>query len=491
MARGQRSFRESVKARRTHWSAVSPHACACAHVHSSGLFLLSKRPLEHTTDYFPARSRVRAQFTMHRSRVTSPAQLPEMVSEPLVTPTVARILDRAKHGVLYVQPCSGFPEFTDVDAASLVAYLQREPLMHATKLNGYEMHSSHAAAIIDACAALGTIEDVWCSVHGGDQMDSHAAALTRWMRNEKHLLGHAQLNASWNLGRVPDVESEPPISDAAAADLFRASTNVRLDVKRTHVSIVVSRRDRAMAQVSAGPASRAAPKSFAARLACAALETSGGVYELSFTDSGIDDDDVAAVLDRLERFGSSVQRLTFDSCGRPLIENPAFHALVRTLPNLRTFHLYGVRTLRPEVLRELAAAVSVSKTLAVVMLWEAGLTSESCGAWHDALTRAPALRELTIRYDSLTREDCALLTRGAVFSRNACWLDLQNANGMGEDPSIPQEAARARLACAARFTTFAGAESLCGARSPARRFLEGDGDRAIVWRLLRLLGIQP
>ena len=107
------------------------------------------------------------------------------------------------------------------------------------------------------------------------------------------------------------------------------------------------------------------------------------------------------------------------------------------------------------------------------------------------LTRAPALRELTIRYDSLTREDCALLTRGAVFSRNACWLDLQNANGMGEDPSIPQEAARARLACAARFTTFAGAESLCGARSPARRFLEGDGDRAIVWRLLRLLGIQP
>ena len=64
MARGQRSFRESVKARRTHWSAVSPHACACAHVHSSGLFLLSKRPLEHTTDYFPAISRVRAQFTM-------------------------------------------------------------------------------------------------------------------------------------------------------------------------------------------------------------------------------------------------------------------------------------------------------------------------------------------------------------------------------------------------------------------------------------------
>ena len=425
-------------------------------------------------------------------RVTSPAQHPEMAVKPILTPLVSRILARAKHGVLEVRSYVDLTEFSDTDAASLVAYLWRYQPTHLTSLNCYALRSAHDVAIIDACAALGTIDRAWCSVHHEDQMDGQAVALTRWLRNEKRPLQHAQLYWTRDYAHAPNATSAGRISDAAAADMFRASTNVRLEVKRGHISIAVSPRDRTTAQASASPAAPAAPQTFASRLACAALELSGGVNELSFDDACLDDDeDAAALLDRIERFGSTVQRLTFEWCGRPLIESPAFHALVRTLPNLRALHVYRMQNLQPEALRALAAAVSVSETLTGIILWEAGLTSESCGAWHDALTRAPELREVLIQHSSLTPADCALLMRGAAFSRKACWVAVHDALGASEDGTVAQRSAKARLASAARFTAFAGAEKLCVTRSPARRFLEGDGDRAIVWRLLRLLGIQP
>lgn len=228
------------------------------------------------------------------------------------------------------------------------------------------------------------------------------------------------------------------------------------------------------------------------RVACAALELSDGVSELKSVSACVyNDDDAAALLDRLRRFGSNVQKLAFTGCGRAVLENPVFHALVPTLPKLHVLYVRIKEALRPEALRGLAAAVSASQTLTEVNVSGVGITSESCGAWHDMLTRAPALRRFTIGENPLSDANRRLLLRSVAFSRNACSFFVFDVRWMHENSLMAQKAAKARLASAERFTAFVAAEKFCVARSPARRFLEGDGDRAIAWRVLRLLGVQP
>ena len=415
-----------------------------------------------------------------------------------MTPLVARILDESDGETLNVQSYQGLPEFTDVDAASLVACLRLRPHTPITTLYvsthsviGYELRPNHAVAIIDACATLNTINSVWCSVHPRDKMDDHAAALARWLRCAERPPHHVSLQ--WNSNDFPalSVDSAQPMSDAAAADLFRASADVHLTVRRGQCLIDVLPRDRATAQVGAGTAAPAEPPNFASRLVSAALELSGGVSFLTMEAACIEDD-AAALLDRLQRFGSSVRRLDFEDYGRALLESPAFHALVQTLPNLRKLNVKNKETARPETVRRLAAAVRASKTLDEVNLSGIGIASESCGAWHDVLTHAPALSRLTIAENDFTDADCQLLLRGVAFSRNACSFYIFGVRaGLRLSVDAAQKAAEARLVSAARFTVFAGAEKFCDAKSPARRFLEGDGDRAIAWRVLRLLGVQP
>ena len=88
------------------------------------------------------------------------------------------------------------------------------------------------------------------------------------------------------------------------------------------------------------------------RVACAALELSDGVSELKSVSACVyNDDDAAALLDRLRRFGSNVQKLAFTGCGRAVLENPVFHALVPTLPKLHVLYVRIKEALRPEALR--------------------------------------------------------------------------------------------------------------------------------------------
>ena len=479
--------------------------CVCVCVCETGVF--RKRPLERTTNYPSAMSRA----TASRALVKADAEVMAsplcrdsagILSDTEVTPLVARILAESQYGTLNVKSHSGFLPFGDLDAASLVTYLEREARASKRHMpiatvqisvhvhGGDELRSRHAVAVIDACAELGTIHTVSCAVHPRDKMDDHATALARWLRDAERPPLRVALYWSWNDARLP--KSRTRISDTAAADLFRSSTGVRFIIRSGYISIHAALRDRAEARASAAPAASPAPQTFAFRLACVALEASGGVSELRLESACINDDDAAALLDRVRRFGSSMEKLILDSRGRALLEGPTFDAVVRTLPKLHLLAVKCKESMQPEALRGLAAAMSASKTLTEVILSGVGITSASCGAWHDMLTRAPALTRFTIDKTDLTDADRTLLLRGAAFSRNACTFYIFGTMaGFQLHADAAKMMASARLRSAERFMEFAGAEMLCDAKSPARRFLEGDGDRAIAWRVLRLLGVQP